>query len=54
MLFYNIFSLVKLFLCLLYIAIIHLFQYSGEGWLGYIKGVRLVTTLIKLFTWELF
>ena len=53
MLFYNVFSLVKSFLCLLYIAVVYLFQFSGEGWLGYARGVGLVATLIRLFIWEL-
>ena len=52
-LFYGVFSLVKSFLYLLYIVVIDLFQCNGEGWLGYVKGVGLVATLIRLFTWEL-
>jgi hypothetical protein len=48
-LFYSVFSLAKLFLYLLYTAVIHLFQCGGVGWLGYIKGLRLMATLIGLF-----
>jgi predicted Co/Zn/Cd cation transporter (cation efflux family) len=44
-LFYGVFSLVKLFLCLLYIVVVYLFWYSGEG-LGYIRGLRLVVMII--------
>ena len=49
-LFYGVFSLVKSFLCLLYIAVVYLFQCGGVGWLGYARGLRLVATLIGLFT----
>ena len=52
-LFYSVFSLVKSFLCALYTAVVRLFQCSGIGWLGYARGLRLVATLIGLFTWEL-
>ena len=48
-LFYSIFFLFKSFLYLLYIAVVHLFQYSKEGWLGYTKGLKLVAILIGLF-----
>ena len=54
MLFYSVFFLFKLFLCLLYTVVVHLFQYGGEGWLSYTKGLRLAATLIELFMWELF
>jgi len=53
MLFYSVFFLFKSFLYLLYRAVVHLFQYSREGWLGYARGLRLIATLIGLFTWEL-
>ena len=52
-LFYGVFSLVKSFLCSLYIAVVRLFQCGGVGWLGYARGLGLVATLIGLFTWEL-
>jgi len=53
MFFYSVFFLFKSFLCLWYIAVVHLFQCGGEGWLGYTRGLGLVATLIGLFTWEL-
>ena len=34
----------------LYTAAVRLFQCSGVGWLGYARGLRLVATLIGLFT----
>ena len=46
MLFYSVFFLFKLFLYLLYTAVVYLFRYGGEGWLGYARGLRLVATLI--------
>ena len=52
-LFYSVFSLVKSFLYLLYTAVVRLFQYSRVGWLGYARGLRLIATLIGLFTCEL-
>ena len=52
-LFYSVFFLFKSFFCLLYIVVVYLFQYGGEGWLSYIKGLGLVATLIRLFIWEL-
>jgi len=52
-LFYSVFSLVKSFLCLLYIAVVRLFQCSGVGWLGYARGLRLMATLIGLFMCKL-
>ena len=52
-LFYSVFFLVKSFLCLLYIAVINLFQCGSEEWLGYARGVRLIVILIRLFMWEL-
>jgi len=42
MFFYSIFFLFKLFLYLWYTAVVHLFQYSGEGWLGYVRGLGLI------------
>jgi hypothetical protein len=53
MLFYSVFSLAKLFLCLLYTVVVYLFQYSRVGWLGYIRGFGLMAMLIGLFIWEL-
>jgi hypothetical protein len=53
MLFYGVFLLFKSFLCSLYTAVVHLFRYGGEGWLGYARGLGLVATLVRLFTWEL-
>ena len=50
MLFYSAFFLFKSFLYLLYTAVIYLFRCGREGWLGYIRGLRLVATLIGLFT----
>ena len=49
MLFYGVFFLFKSFLYLLYTAVVYLFRYSGEGWLGYARGLRLMATLIGLF-----
>ena len=48
-LFYGVFSLVKSVLCLLHIAVVHLFRCGGERWSGYARGVGLVATLIRLF-----
>jgi len=48
MLFYSVFFLFKLFLYLLYIAVVYLFQYNREKWLGYVRGLRLIATLIEL------
>jgi hypothetical protein len=33
-------------LCALYTAVIYLFQGSKVGWLGYIKGLKLMAMLI--------
>ena len=51
--FYSIFFLFKSFLYSWYTAVVHLSQCSREGQLGYARGLRLVATLIGLFTWEL-
>ena len=53
MFFYSVFFLFKLFLCLQYIAVVYLFRCSRKGWLGYIRGLRLIATLIGLFIQEL-
>ena len=53
MFFYSIFFLFKSFLCLQYIAVVHLFQCSREGQLGYTRGLGLIAILIGLFIWEL-
>ena len=53
MLFYSVFLLFKSFLCLWYTVVVHLFRCGGEGWLGYVRGLGLVATLIGLFTCEL-
>jgi len=34
----------------LYTAVVRLFQCSGVKWLSYIRGLRLMATLIGLFT----
>jgi len=49
MFFYSVFFLFKLFLYLWYIAVVHLFWCSGEGWLGYARGLGLMAMLIGLF-----
>ena len=52
-LFYSVFLLFKSFLCSWYTAVVHLFWCGREGWLGYIRGLGLVATLIELFIYEL-